>query len=727
MNITEQQLEEQGFTKDQIQEINEGLKDGLDVEPYAKKEFLSIQMHQIRLGLLDGLPVERYARPEYDWFQMEEIRKGMMDGVNIDLYASQEISFDRMHEIRMGLKVGIDLSPYKRLDAGVLKQLRLAVLNGVNIVPYINAGYDTEQLEVIRYALENKLDLEPYIRKEYRGVSLREICEGLEHGVDVSVYADPEYYWQQMREIRLGLEHMVDVENYRSHFYSWGQMREIRLGLEEGLDVSYYRSLMFTAGEMNEKRLALKNNTFTFREEKEIAPVEEHISDHFRIKISPDEMEAYLEVYRDCNKLTRTDILKELRRQEICYGVCYEEIDRIISEKIINKPVLIARGLPGKDGKDGRYEFFFRTEVVRTPMLLENGNVDYRNIEWFETVEKGQKLAVYYSATKGEKGTTITGRNIPARKGKEQSILTGKGFKRLPDGKTYVSELRGIVTLHEYKLDVSSLLIMDEVNLATGDVDYQGCVLINGNVSSEASIRATEDVIVKGYVENAQITCGGNAILRQGMNASGKGYIHAGGDVMGCFFEGVDIDAGGNIVGDYFLNCKMHTAKKLNAIGKKGTITGGRIYAEEGLRVNNLGNKVGLSTYVKLGIGERLVKMEDELEEAIRQVNQELYVLGNAHREYQTKYFAEVRNTMGIYLKVEAAIYTKEKEMEQLLKKKNKLEKEKKKKDSVIAVIENQLYEGVTVEIDRLRWNSGKVQRVTLKKVNNRIAVFANQ
>lgn len=727
MNITEQQLEKQGFTRDQIQEIEEGLKDGLDVNLYAKKEFLSIQMRQIRLGLLDGLPAQRYARPEYDWFQMEEIRKGMVDGVNIEVYASPKISFDRMHQIRKGLKVGIDLSPYKQLDAGVLKQLRLAVLNRVNIVPYINAGYDMEQLEAIRGALEKKLDLKPYLRKEFRGVSIQEICEGLDHGIDVSLYAKPEYCWQQMREIRLGLEHMVDVETYHNHFYSWRQMKEIRLGLEEGLDVSYYRSLMFTAREMHEKRLALKNHTFSFRSEKEIAPVADEISKNFRIRVSPDEMEAVLEVFGDATKITRTEILKELRRREICYGVCYEEIDHIIEEGRINKPVLIARGLPEKNGEDGWYEFFFRTEVARTPKLLEHGNVDYRTVEWFETVEKGQKLACYHSATSGEKGITITGRAIPARKGKEQSILTGKGFRRLPDGRTYISETRGIVTLHEQNLDVSSLLVMDEVNLTTGNVDFQGCVLINGNVSSGASIRATEDVIVKGFVESAQITCGGNAVLRQGMNASGNGFIHAGKDVMGCFFEAVDIDAGGSIRGDYFMNCKMHAAEKLFVTGKKGTLVGGYVFAEEGLRTSNLGNQAGLSTYVKLGIGERLEKKEEELGNAIRKVNQELYVLGNAHREFQCKYRAEVRNTMEIYLKIESAVYTKEKEMETLLQKKNKLEEEKKKKEFVSAVIDNQLYEGVTVEIDKIRWNSGKVKGVTLKKVNKRIAVFANQ
>ena len=55
-----------GFTKDQLQEIEEGRKAGLDIKVYAKSEFLAIQMHQIRLGLEEGLDVSCYASEKYD-------------------------------------------------------------------------------------------------------------------------------------------------------------------------------------------------------------------------------------------------------------------------------------------------------------------------------------------------------------------------------------------------------------------------------------------------------------------------------------------------------------------------------------------------------------------------------------------------------------------------------------------------------------------------------------
>lgn len=107
MDTMVNQLEAEGFTRNQIDEIVKGKEAGHDVDIYTRKEFLSIQMQQIRLGLTSG----------------------------------------------------IDLSAYNHLDAGILKQMRLAIMNHVNVVPYIIEGYDSEQLEAIQEALEKGLDI----------------------------------------------------------------------------------------------------------------------------------------------------------------------------------------------------------------------------------------------------------------------------------------------------------------------------------------------------------------------------------------------------------------------------------------------------------------------------------------------------------------------------------------------------------------------------------------
>ncbi|MGN0437747.1 MAG: DUF342 domain-containing protein [Lachnospiraceae bacterium] len=733
MDIMVSQLESEGYTRNQIEEIKKGLNEGLDVSIYCKKEFLSIQMRQIRLGLSKGLDVLQYAKAEYDWFQMEEIRKGLEEGISVSVYASPDVSHDRMHQIRIGLKDGIDLSAYIRLNAGILKQMRLGILHHVNIVPYIVEGYDAEQLEAIREALEKGLSIQSIVRKDYRGIALHEIFTGLEDGWDVSVYAKPYYNWQQMREIRLGIEHMVDVDQYNNDYYSYRQMQEIRLGLEAGVDISYYRSPMYTAAEMRKRRIALEKNPAVFLLEKlqkdektkEIEALDD-AGQYCTITKYQNDMEAYIQIHEDANQLSRIGILKALHNEGIHFGIKYDVIDMVVKGNYLNKPMLIAQGKMPVDGEDGWYEFFFRTQFPLIPEEYENGKIDYRNVEWFETVNEGQKLAVYHHAKKGEDGVNITGTPIVAKRGREMGYLTGKGFKRLDDGKTYISQMHGIVSLNQFQLNVSQLLVVKDVNLSTGNVVFDGNVMIEGNVSSGSVIKATGNIIVKGYVEAAKINCDGTVFLRQGMNGTGGGIVQAKGDVIGNFFEETEVYAQGDIQGDYFFKSNLYAKGEIKAIGKKGMIAGGRLCADHGLKAIHLGNTAGLPTDIFIGYRDSVLKSEDKVNESIQNVNQELSILRSSHKEFQKKYSSEERNAMDIYLKIESAIYTKEKELESLLQKKNSMKEALMMSGSVSAKVEGQINDGVTVVIDGIRWQSKIVRNVILKRMNQRVAVYSN-
>lgn len=730
-------LANEGFTPEQIKEIETGACEGVDISLYANKELLAIQMRQIRIGLEEGLDVRAYADCAYDWFQMEEIRKGLKEGIKVELYASPKLPYDKMQQIRMGLCEGIDLSAFSYLDSGILKQLRLGLKHNVRLVSYITEGYDAEQLEAIREAMEKNVDIVPYLDKRMRGVCIREIYLGLVHGLDVSVYAYPTYSWRQMREIRYGMEHMVDVEQYKNPYYNYEQMQEIRYGLEEGLDVSYFSSLMYTAQDMRRRRISLRENPGIAVCSKEELHGELDDQDLIHIMLEDDNTAAYVDLCDAKRENLRVEILKILHNYGITHGIQYDAIEQMAASGKQCKHVLVASGTLPENGKDGYYEYFFSTNVARTPTVMENGNVDYHNVKWFEQVEKGQKLAEYHHATSGKNGMTVTGREIVARKGREQCILTGDGIYRTEDGNSYIAAIGGVVTLREIfeekdipveiRLNVTNLLTLEEVTLATGDINFVGNVLVRGNVGSGAKITATGDVYVNGFVEAAQITSGGSILLRQGINASGDGVIRAAGDINGRFFEAVKVYAEGNIRGDYFLNCDLYAQKKILVIGKKGSLAGGSTCAEQGLSTNYLGNRVGLATYLRLGVGERLYRRGQEINDAIQNVTEEMETLKRAHDDFVKKYQPQVCNTMELFIKIQSAIYTKEKELDQWMKERCSLEEELRKSSSVCAVVKVGLFEGVTVDIERSRWISKRMGSVRIKKTDNKIVVTTNR
>lgn len=667
--------------------------------------------------------IEEYNENNFDWLQIKEIRKGLEAGLDVSGYALPEIPYQKMRELREGLLEGLDLRPYMKLPAGILHQLRVARKKKLDIVKYVMQGYEAEQLEQIMHALELHLDIDPYLSTNLRGVAIQEICEGLQTGMDVSVYANDKYNWQQMREIRLGLEHRLDVSKYLNPLYDAKQMKEIRLGMEAGFDISQYATLMYTAADM--KRLRMKQQE-EFEAKLMHPEVVESLQDWFMVTVSDDEMEAYL----ICNK--RPDdadasvdvVMKELKRQGVTKGIDKDAIERALTQGAENKQIVIASGRKAEDGKDGWYEYFFRTEVVRTPKHLEDGSVDYQNIEWFETVKENQKLVYYHKAGSGTFGYTVTGALLKPHKGQELPMLRGSGYVLEEDGQTYTSAMTGRIELRDNQLIISKMFEFDEITRATGNVDVEGNVHVKGHVGSNTRIRATGDIVIDGFVEAADLESGANIVLRNGVNASNQGRIYAKETIVGRFFETANVICDGDIRADYSMDSQICAKGAVVFSGSKGSLIGGRTEAQKGLTAYNVGNSAGSVTMIQFGTSRETRKKWREQEAQIEEVKREINLLRKSYEEFQKKYSPEVCNGMELYLKLENAIYTKENELKKLAEKHDKLKKDIKESEEAEVKIRGNLYEGAIFEANGMKWKPNTVFGVRVKKIDNRITIL---
>ncbi len=721
-----------GFTWDQVAELEAGMEKGLNIATYANKNLLAIQMRQIRLGMEEGLLVEKYANPIFDWFQMEEIRLGLVDNVDVNKYAMPKIPYDKMRQIRLGLIDGIDMSKYLYLPSGTLKVLREALLSKLNIIDYINDGYDAEQLEEIRLALLSGVNIKPYLLKEYRGPSIGEIRMGLENNLDVEVYAKIELSWTQMREIRLGMENRVDYTKYENPLYDAGQMREIRLGLQDDIDVSSYCSLMYTSNEMKKKRMKIMNSNIASVNkeamgsknlEREKNKKELTVFDDFTIEVSADMMSASLVLKSENRRIDKNDLQNALSERGIIKGFTKDTIERISSGKYDGDNPVIAVGKEPITGDDGYYEYFFDTERGKKMTYLEDGSIDYEHSEWFEVVRKAQKVVFYHEATNGEPGYTVFGDEIPARKGHNQRILEGQGFVLQADKHTYIAAYDGRIELtDDGKVIISPILILNELTMSNGKaVNFNGCVYVKGRVGDGTRIEATEDVIIDGFVEAATIECGGNILFRQGVNANGEGYIHAGGTIFAYFFENANVIAGGDVKVNSSMGSNI-TADGTIYVAK--SIVGGDLFCMRGLDALNIGNSAGAETFIRIGINDKVVAKQQLLDSRMKSSQEELDILTNAYREYQIKYPVEKRNTMEVFIKLEDAIYTKKLQLKEISEEKEKFSEELKEIRMAKAVIRGNLYEGVMFEINSNKWVAHPNKKVAISNVSGKVKVY---
>lgn len=575
-------------------------------------EYQKAQNQEIKLGIEQGLDVSIYSNPEFNWLQMEQIRMGLKDKVDASVYANPANNYETMRQIRLSLYSGIDL------------------------IPYLKRGFADDDLEEIRLALLNRLPIDQWLQDNMCAPQIHEIRIGLCEDIDISAYASFRYNWMQMQEIRLGLEKKLDVSIYANHLFNHAQMREIRLGLEAGLDVSSYCRLVYSATDMKEKRQAFINRkkaSGVAREEevqesgaennrKEVGNNKGSIVDAFRkkefvISIEENGNKAYAYIpWVPGNVVTKEDIYHDLERREIVFGIKNEAIDDLIDRKRLNEKVLIAEGIPAIKGEDGWFEWFVRLDLPRIPAPLPDGGVDYVNIEAFEMVEEGERLAVYHPAKEGITGKNIYGESIHAENGVEKKPLRGIGFTIEPDGVTYTSKLNGKFEFTGGRIIITNMLVVrEDVTSVTGKLEVDGSVYVVGSIYSGGYIKATGDIIIEHNVETGRLIAGGNVMIKKGSCSKNDCFIDAGGEVSGSFFEAANINAGGNVKANYIMNSNINAMGRVIVSGSKGVLLGGKISAVKGVDTYNLGNRMHIKTVLDIGRNEMYERKQAEYAE----------------------------------------------------------------------------------------------------------------
>ena len=685
-------------------DIDKNQQQELQFSMTENAEYHEAQNQEIKLGIEDGLDVSIYSNSDFNWLQMEQIRMGLKDKVDATIYANPAYSYETMRQIRLSLYSAIDL------------------------ISYLNRGFTDEALEEIRLALLSKLPIDIWLKDDMYAPQIHEIRIGLFEQLDVSVYADSKYNWMQMQEIRLGLEKKLSVSLYTNYLFSHTQMKEIRLGLEAGLDVSSYCGLIYSASDMKEKRLSLINRKTSkeSRNKQKDSILNSFMKKEFVISIEENGNKAYAFIpWIPGNMVTKDDIYNDLERREIVFGIRHEAILDMIEKRRMNEKILIAEGIPAKKGKDGWFEFFVRLDLPRIPAPLPDGGVDYVNIEAFEMVDKGEKLAVYHPAEKGTNGKNIYGKIIHAEKGMEKKPLRGTGFMIAPDGVTYISKLNGKFEYINGRMIISNMLVVHEdVTSVTGKLEVDGSVYVVGSIYSGGYIKATGDIIIEHNVETARLIAGGNVMIKKGSCSKHDCFIEAGGEVSGKFFEAANINARGNVKANYIMNSNINTMGRVIVSGSKGVLLGGRICAVKGVDTFNLGNSSHLKTILEVGRNELYEKEQAEYAEKREQLLNELSALDMGRNKIIQLITAEKEVPEDMLRKVCATITVKSQELANLDAEVSKLANLTEQNFIAPVCVRGKAHVGSSIVINSIKYMlSMEVNRVIFKLRNKQVII----
>lgn len=434
------------------------------------------------------------------------------------------------------------------------------------------------------------------------------------------------------------------------------------------------------------------------------------------IRVTYDDMEAYILLAEpgEDEEYTLPLLMQALADKGITTGIDKDRLSDMIENKIYAQEVCIAKGTLAADGVDGYYEYKFDTKFDGKPKILPDGSVDYWSVHSIEAVVEGQEIAVYHPAIMGSDGVTVKGKALIAKKGREQLPLKGKGFERMADNLTYKAALDGKIEMQNDRIVVLPVHeISGNAELATGNIDFRGDVVIHGGVENGVNIKATGSITIDGVVESCVLEAGKDIILRSGMLGSNKAFVKTKGNITAKFFEFTTIECEGDIQADVLMECDVTCHGRIILDGSHGKIIGGDVRAIRGIEVSTLGNDAEKKTSVYVGAGlevySRLHVLEKKIEATrtnLEKIEAGLKQFDVLERERGVSYANDPRRMAILRVKIKDTAILANDEAE--LKKLQSLAEYS--RGACVTVLQ-EVYPGVVVNIDEMRFTLKNIGR----------------
>lgn len=308
--------------------------------------------------------------------------------------------------------------------------------------------------------------------------------------------------------------------------------------------------------------------------------------------------------------LTKDDIVSEMVRSGVKYGVAEANIEAFLKNRQYEETIIIAEATPQVEGSDAVITYFFNTDLTQKPKVNEDGSVDFHHLDVISSVSAGDLLAELTPAVQGKPGIDVCGGLLRPVKVKQRILRVGKNIKLSEDGLKAYSEVNGHATVEGEQVFVSNMYeVPANVDPSTGDIEYEGNVLVHGNVLAGFSIKAKGDIVVEGVVEGANLQAGGHIILKRGIQGMDRGILKANGNVISRFIESATVEAGGYVSADAIMHSNVSAKGDITVDGKKGFITGGTIRSGNMVSAKTIGSSMGTVTNIEVGI-EPAIKEE---------------------------------------------------------------------------------------------------------------------
>lgn len=360
------------------------------------------------------------------------------------------------------------------------------------------------------------------------------------------------------------------------------------------------------------------------------------------VQVAPDRLKAWLRAIPAYGgeELSEAMLRQALADQRVSFGINEELLRQVVLDGKCER-LAIAEGIAPVEGSPAGFEALVKeSDHKGIPQEKEHGRVDYKDLGLFLSVQKDTPLLKRIPPTAGIDGTGVDGNPIRALPGKDRAIIAGTGTIISKDDPDLVVAARtGQPRYLDNSVRIDPTLELDSVDPSTGNVIFEGNVLVRGSVESGFTVKASQDLTILDTVEGANLSAGNNMVLLTGVYGRNKSEIVAGGNIEARFLSDCRVCCGGNIdVADLIAHCRVECGGILS-IGKhggKGQGFGGRLAALQGVQAQILGSISESPTSVDVALSQPLLAQQARIDEAIEKVRHEIEFAEKEYRAVET-------------------------------------------------------------------------------------------
>ncbi|MBQ4831876.1 DUF342 domain-containing protein [Pseudoalteromonas sp. MMG010] len=308
-----------------------------------------------------------------------------------------------------------------------------------------------------------------------------------------------------------------------------------------------------------------------------------------------------------------------IKKAGIKKGVNAQALDTFLGQQFeraagTQYSAIIAHGRKPTNGTDAKFVRLAPTaqDRVLSPQAKDGGKVDMKNLGAIITVKPGTALMQRIPATAGENGYTLFGDEITAAPGKEHQLTAFDGTKIDPTNPDLlIANSKGVPVALPRGMRVDDVLCFDNIDVSTGHVEFDGSIIVSGDIKDGMKVKANGDITVLGFVESAHVQSNNaitimlGAIGRKRENDEAftcevlaKRTISIG-YAQYCHIEtALDL-----LIDRQALHCDL-TARRLIRVGKgknpQGKLIGGNIHNAMRLEAGEVGAPSGAKTRIFL-------------------------------------------------------------------------------------------------------------------------------